>query len=73
MTVNGTAPDGLASNTGVLLDGSRTGRPGSNFVTTFGINALAGTSNSAFNKVRYGYGWTGSGPFGGLQFGIVPA
>ncbi len=52
LTVNGTAPGGLASTAGVLLDGSRSGRPGSNFVTSFGIDALAGSSNSAFNQVR---------------------
>jgi hypothetical protein len=66
LAVNGTAPNGLTSATGVLLDGSGTGQPGSNFVTRFGQNALAGSSNVAFNQVRYQ--WAGPGPFGGLQF-----
>ncbi len=67
LTVNGTPPNGLASTGGVLLDGGRSGRPGSNFVTDFGIDALAGTANTAFNRLRYD--WAGRGPFGGLQFG----
>ena len=66
LTVNGTAPNGLTSATGVLLNSSGPGQPGSNFVTKFGQNALAGSSNVAFNKVRYQ--WAGPGPFGGIQF-----
>jgi hypothetical protein len=32
LTVKGTAPDGLTSTLGILLDGARTGQPGSNYV-----------------------------------------
>jgi hypothetical protein len=32
LTVKGTAPDGLTSTLGILLDGANTGQPGSNYV-----------------------------------------
>jgi hypothetical protein len=32
LTVKGTAPDGLTSTLGILLDGAKTGQPGSNYV-----------------------------------------
>jgi hypothetical protein len=46
------------------IDGAAYG--GSDFVTRFGKNALAGSSDLAFNRARYR--WAGRGPFGGLQF-----
>jgi hypothetical protein len=65
LTVNGTAPSGLAGATGTPLEGSGSGHTGSNFVVRFGMNALAGSSDVAFNRVRYQ--WAGSGPFGGRR------
>jgi hypothetical protein len=41
LVVNGTAPLGLASPSGVLLDGRGTGVPGSDFVRIFGRSILA--------------------------------
>jgi hypothetical protein len=70
LTVHGTAHDGLASTAGALLDGSRSGRPGSDFVTRFGFNALAGFSTPTVNKILDQ--WAGPGPFGGLQFPAPP-
>jgi hypothetical protein len=70
ISANGTAPLGLSSAIGALLDGNRSGASGSDFVTTFGRYALAGSSNMAYNKVRYS--WAGPGPFGGLQFPPPP-
>ena len=47
ITVNGLAPQGLTNQFGSLLDGQRTGRPGSNFVMTFtGKASLKGISVS---------------------------
>ncbi|MEW4569479.1 choice-of-anchor Q domain-containing protein [Tautonia sp. JC769] len=40
LTVIGTPPEGLTSASGAFLDGSGTGRPGSDFVTTFGPEVL---------------------------------
>jgi hypothetical protein len=65
LTVNGTAPGGLTGVTETPLDGSGDGHPGSNFARRFGINALAGSSDAAFNRVHYQ--WAVRGPFGGLQ------
>ena len=42
LVVNGTAPDGLASPAGTLLDGKGNGLPGSDYVRTFGPLILAG-------------------------------
>ncbi len=42
LVVNGTAPSGLASPSGVLLDGSGHGIPGTNYVKIFGPKILAG-------------------------------
>jgi hypothetical protein len=47
LTVNGTAPGGLTSSAGVLIDGANTGRPGSNHVRTFGREVLVGPASSA--------------------------
>jgi hypothetical protein len=47
LTVNGTAPGGLTSSTGMLIDGANTGRPGSNHVRTFGREVLVGPASSA--------------------------
>jgi hypothetical protein len=47
ITVNGMAPNGLTSATGVLLDGANNGKPGSNFVLTFGSAILAGPASAA--------------------------
>jgi hypothetical protein len=47
LTVNGTAPSGLSSSSGVLFDGANTGHPGSNYVKTFGREILAGPASSA--------------------------
>jgi Bacterial Ig-like domain (group 3) len=47
ITVNGTAPNGLTSAGGALLDGANTGKPGSNYVNTFGMEILAGTAADA--------------------------
>jgi hypothetical protein len=33
LTVIGTGPSGVADTSGILLDGRKTGHPGSNFVT----------------------------------------
>jgi Putative Ig domain/Bacterial Ig-like domain (group 3) len=45
LTVNGTAPSGLTSPLGVLLDGAGTGQPGSNHVTSITWGNLAGTAS----------------------------
>ena len=42
LVVNGTAPLGLSSSTGVLLDGLGTGVPGSDYIRIFGPSILAG-------------------------------
>ena len=42
LAVNGSTPTGVAGATGLLLDGQGTGRPGTDFVTTFGEKILAG-------------------------------
>jgi hypothetical protein len=42
LVVNGTAPSGLASSSGILLDGQGNGNPGSDYVKTFGPSILAG-------------------------------
>jgi hypothetical protein len=41
LVVNGTAPLGLASPSGVLLDGAGNGVPGTNYVKVFGPSILA--------------------------------
>ena len=45
LTINGTAPSGLTATDGLLLDGARTGRPGSNFVTAITSSNLAGPAS----------------------------
>ena len=54
LIVNGEAPSGLASPSGTLLDGQGNGKPGSDYVKTFGPSILAGPypgfSASAFLK-----------------------
>jgi hypothetical protein len=47
ITVNGMAPNGLTSVSGVLIDGANTGKPGSNYVKTFGMEILAGPASAA--------------------------
>jgi hypothetical protein len=49
ITVNGMAPNGLTSATGVLLSGANNGttQPGTNFVLTFGSAILAGPASAA--------------------------
>jgi uncharacterized repeat protein (TIGR01451 family) len=42
LVVNGMAPSGLAGPSGVLLDGLGNGKPGSDYVRTFGPKILAG-------------------------------
>ena len=42
LAVNGSTPTGVAGATGLLLDGQGTGQPGTDFVTTFGKEILAG-------------------------------
>jgi hypothetical protein len=42
LVVNGTAPDGLASPSGALLDGRGNGEAGTNFVKVFGPRILGG-------------------------------
>jgi hypothetical protein len=42
LAVNGSTPTGVAGATGLLLDGQGTGRPGTDFVTSFGEKILAG-------------------------------
>jgi hypothetical protein len=42
LVVNGKAPSGLASPSGTLLDGQGNGKPGSDYVKTFGPSILAG-------------------------------
>jgi hypothetical protein len=42
LTVNGSTPTGVAGATGLLLAGQGAGHPGTDFVTTFGENILAG-------------------------------
>jgi hypothetical protein len=42
LEVNGTAPDGLASPSGTLLDGQGNGEPGSDYVKIFGPSILSG-------------------------------
>ncbi|WP_406698511.1 choice-of-anchor Q domain-containing protein [Singulisphaera sp. Ch08] len=53
LTVRGSAPGGLASPTGVLLDGVGTGQPGSDFVTTISRGTLIRASRGFFNQIRY--------------------
>ena len=45
LTVNGEAPSGLTNLAGVLLDGSGTGKPDGNFVTSLTWRNLAGRAN----------------------------
>jgi hypothetical protein len=45
LTINGTAPSGLTNSDGLLLDGARTGQPGSNFVTSITNSNLAGSDS----------------------------
>jgi hypothetical protein len=47
ITVDGTTPDGLTSASGVALDGTSTGRPGSDYVQSIGMGILAGRASSA--------------------------
>jgi uncharacterized repeat protein (TIGR01451 family) len=42
LVVNGSTPTGVASSSGVLLDGAGNGVPGSNYVRVFGREVLAG-------------------------------
>ena len=42
LTVNGSSPTGVASASGALLDGQGTGKPGTDYVTLFDKNNLAG-------------------------------
>jgi hypothetical protein len=42
LLVNGSTPTGVTGATGLLLDGKGNGQPGSDFVTTFGPEILAG-------------------------------
>jgi hypothetical protein len=44
LTVNGSTPAGVESPAGILLDGKGNGQPGSDLVTTFGREILAGRS-----------------------------
>ncbi|WP_406698513.1 right-handed parallel beta-helix repeat-containing protein [Singulisphaera sp. Ch08] len=53
LTVRGTAPGGVASSTGVFLDGVGTGQPGSDFVTTIARGIVVRPSRAFFNQVRY--------------------
>lgn len=52
LRVIGTAPSGLTSATGVLLDGAGTGRPGSDFVTTIDRSTLTGISYAHFQRIQ---------------------
>jgi hypothetical protein len=45
LTVNGTAPSGVRSSGGVLLDGAGTGVPGTNFVASITSRNLAGADS----------------------------
>jgi parallel beta-helix repeat protein len=45
LVVNGSTPTGVAGATGLLLDGLGNGKPGSDFVTTFGKEILAGRND----------------------------
>ena len=47
IVVNGMAPSGLTSASGVLIDGNNTGHPGSNYETGFGRADLAGPASKA--------------------------
>ena len=47
LTVIGTSPSGLSSTTGQFLQGQGTGKPGTNYVTTFGESILAGPDVTA--------------------------
>ena len=49
LTVNGTAPSGLTSATGVLLDGAGNGTPGTNFVRMFSGGILAGPATAVLS------------------------
>jgi hypothetical protein len=44
LTVNGMPPNGLTSSTGVPIDGANNGMPGTNYVTMFSGNILAGAA-----------------------------
>ncbi len=45
LLVNGSTPTGVTGDTGLLLDGKGNGQPGSDFVTTFGKEILAGPNS----------------------------
>jgi large repetitive protein len=45
LTINGTTAKGIKNTAGLLLDGARTGAPGSNFVTTITQFNLAGSAS----------------------------
>ena len=47
LVVNGSTPTGVAGATGLLLDGRGDGRPGTDFVRTFGKGILAGPNLQA--------------------------
>ena len=47
LTIRGTGPAGVAGPSGVLLDGTGDGRPGSDSVITFGRESLAGPASTA--------------------------
>ena len=53
LVVNGMPPDGLASPSGVLLDGQGTGVPGTNYVKVFGPSVLAGSYPGFPAKTTY--------------------
>jgi hypothetical protein len=55
LTVVGTGPNGVRDTNGVLLDGARTGQPGSNFTGVIDSSVLvlpSGTSGTAIASLR---------------------
>ena len=52
ITVNGSPPLGLTDRFGTLLDGDRDGRPGGDFIRTFGREALRAVGANAAARAR---------------------
>jgi uncharacterized repeat protein (TIGR01451 family) len=53
LEVNGTPPAGLASPSGIFLDGAGNGIPGSNFVRIFGPSILAGPNPRVSRRTNH--------------------
>ena len=52
LVVHGTGPTGMSGSLGVLLDGTNTGIPGSDFVANFGREILAGPASAVTSLAK---------------------